>query len=66
MPTFWSLLRESTILQGIISLALIGATIYMYVTTGEAPESLVSGMMLVLGFFFGGKVQGAIDRGGKE
>lgn len=56
MTNFWSLLKESVIVQGLITLLLTGVILYMYVTGMSVPQELVSAFMLVLGFYFGSKV----------
>ena len=59
MNKFWDLLEESVIVSGIIALSCIGAVIYLSVTGQPVPDILVNICMVVVGFFFGGKVQQA-------
>lgn len=57
MTTFWRLFEESIVVQALITLALVLATIYMLVTGQQIPDILASALMLVLGFYFGSKSQ---------
>lgn len=62
MDKFWDLLRESVIIQGIIVIMILGLIAYLLGTGQEVPEPLWSAMLLILGFFFGSKVQQVIKR----
>ena len=62
MTRFLDLLEESVIVSGIIALSCIGAVIYLSVTGQPVPDILVNISMVVVGFFFGGKVQQANTR----
>lgn len=55
MATFWNLLERSIIVQSIVTLMLVTAVVFMYVTAKEVPSDLTSLMLLVLGFWFGAK-----------
>ena len=57
MDKFWELLAESVIVQGTVTLMLVGGCIYLAVTGQEIPELLGSATMLALGFYFGTKTQ---------
>jgi len=57
MTTFWELFRESVILQAIITLVILGTICAMYITGQTVPENLWSALMLILGFYFGSKVE---------
>ena len=61
MSKFWELFEQSIIVQSIITLMLIGAVTFMYVCQVEVPDNLVNMALLVLGFWFGTKVQGSIN-----
>ena len=61
MPKFWELLEQSVLVSGIIALSCIGAVVYLSVTGKPVPDILVNIAMIVVGFFFGGKVQRASD-----
>ena len=54
--TLVDLFKSSAIMQGLLSVAVVGAYIYMLVTGAEVPETLVVSVGLVLGFFFGSKL----------
>ena len=59
MSKFWELLEESVLVSGVIALSCIGAVVYLSVTGKPVPDILVNISMVVVGFFFGGKVQQA-------
>ena len=59
MSKFWELLEESVLVSGIIALSCIGAVVYLSVAGKPVPDILVNISMVVVGFFFGGKVQQA-------
>lgn len=61
MAQFWQLLKDSVIIQGTITLALVGATIYLAATGQEIPDSIASATALALGFYFGSKAQQFIN-----
>ena len=61
MDTFWSLFRESIIVQSIVTLLLVSAITYMYIVGQEVPSDLVNVSLLVLGFWFGTKTQGSVN-----
>jgi len=53
------LIRESVIIQGILTLGLVGAAIGMMLQGREVPRDLWSLVVLVVGFYFGSKVENA-------
>lgn len=57
-----ALLQESVLIQGVITLTLIGTLSYMYVNSMDVPSELLNILLLILGFYFGGKVQGQAKR----
>ena len=59
--TFWSLLRESIIVQSLITLAIVGVDLYMYATVGELPKGLDALTYIVVSFWMGSKVQHSVD-----
>lgn len=59
--TFWSLLRESIIVQSVVTAAIIGVDLYLYVTTGGLPDGLDRLTYIVVSFWMGSKVQHAAD-----
>lgn len=65
MEKFWELLQSSVIFQGSITLLVIGAYVYLMATGQEVPPSLDSLVTLVVGFFFGAKVQNLVQKKGQ-
>jgi len=59
MSTFWTLLKESIIVQSIVTLALVLTIIILVLTEREVPDVMVNLTTLVIGFWFGTKVQHA-------
>lgn len=54
--TLVQLFQSSVIMQGTLSLMVVGLWGYMLVTGQEIPDDLSSVVMLVIGFFFGSKL----------
>lgn len=50
------LARESTIIQGGVSLLLVGTVCYLYVTEKTVPSDLTQFIWLILGFWLGSKL----------
>jgi len=48
--------EQSSIISGVLALAIWGAIIFLAVTQGPVPEILYYGGSTVIGFFFGAKV----------
>jgi len=65
MTTFWTLFKESVILQGLLTLMLWGAIIYLVVIGRTVPDILSAGGMGILGFWFGTKTTAAMIASGK-
>jgi len=59
--TFWSLLRESVLVTGIIALAFVVTACFLWATGQDLPPTLVNALFLVLAFFFGAKAQARIN-----
>jgi hypothetical protein len=57
MDKFWQLLKESVLVQGLITLALVGAVIYLSCAGLEIPTIVETSTGLVLGYYFGSKAQ---------
>lgn len=57
MAKFWELVAESVILQAILALMFGGTVCYMYVVGLEVPDTLVTLLGAIIGFYFGGKTQ---------
>lgn len=62
LDKFLDLLRESVILQGILTLAFVGVWLYLIAAGQNVPDALNNMVGLVVGFYFGGKIQLAINR----
>ncbi len=62
MSNFWELLRESTIVQALITLMVVGAVVYLGVTNQPIPPFLTDVTSLVIGFYFGAKVQSLVHK----
>ena len=59
MEKFAELLEESVIVSGLIALMCIGSVCYLAIMARPVPDVLINIAMIVVGFFFGGKVQQA-------
>lgn len=57
MPKLLDLIKSSVIVQGIVTLALVGTTCYLYATGQPVPDTLLQLDGVVVGFFFGAKIQ---------
>lgn len=62
MKEFWKQLKESTITQSVVTMALIGVSCYLWASGQPIPQELWTADTFVLGFFFGAKVQHALGR----
>jgi len=49
------LLRESVLVQAVITLVCVGGVVYLAVTGQPIPDVLVNAVMLILGYYFGSK-----------
>ncbi len=66
MGTLKEMLFESVLVQGVITVSVIGLYGYMLVSGQEVPETLIGLVGTVVGFFFGGKFsQNMAKLGGK-
>jgi len=63
MGTFWTLFAESYIMQGVLGVVFAGAIVYLSLTGRVVPDYLVNFTALILGFYFGSKVGGAVAAG---
>jgi len=59
---FWDLLSESTIFQGLITMAAMCIWAYLLVTGRSVPDTLQVVVGTVVGFFFGGKYVQAVQK----
>jgi hypothetical protein len=57
MDRFWDLLAQSVIVQGILSLSLVFAVVYLSCTGQQVPETLGQITALAVGYYFGSKAQ---------
>lgn len=55
MKEFWKLLKESVITQAFITILVVGAIVYLAVTTQPIPDILEKLALLIIGFYFGAK-----------
>jgi hypothetical protein len=55
MQTFWQLLRESVLVQSLVTLLVISAVVYLYICGREVPPDLIKISLLILGYWFGTK-----------
>ena len=62
LDRFLELLRESVIVQGILTMAVVGVWLYMLASALPIPDALTNIVGLVFGFFFGGKYALAMSR----
>lgn len=62
MYRFWDLVKSSVIIQGTVTLMLVGTTCYLYAVGQPVPPELLGLDGVVLGFFFGAKMQQAMTR----
>ena len=56
MNTFWTLLKESIIVQSLLTLILWCAVVYLVVIGQPVPDILSIAATTVLGFYFGSKL----------
>lgn len=61
MKEFWKLLRDSVIIQGVVTVLFCGTTCYLVVTGQAVPGELWGANGVVLGYFFGAKTQSVIQ-----
>ena len=64
MNTFWTLLKESIIVQSLLTLLLWCAVVYMVVIGLPVPDILSIAATTVLGFWFGQKLNLMKSQGG--
>jgi len=61
MDTFWKLFKESVIMSGFITISCISVMLYLVATGQPVPDILSNTVMIVVGFFFGGKLQQTVE-----
>lgn len=57
MKVFLRLLEKSVVTQGLITVALVVTTCYLWATGQPVPNALYTMDTIVVGFFFGSKAQ---------
>jgi len=57
METFWRLLEESVLVQSSVTLVAFAVTAYMVCTGQDTPKEWWALMGIIVGFWFGSKVQ---------
>jgi len=62
MTTFWELLKQSVIVQALITLILTGVIAYMYIAQIAIPNELFTIYGIVVGYYFGSKTQQYINK----
>jgi len=62
---FIELLRESVLVQSLITLLVVSIVCYLVIVQQPVPELLSQVMMLVIGFYFGSKTQQQFTKGMK-
>jgi len=63
MDQFWQLMKESVIVQGILTIMVVGAWLIMLSRATPVPAGLELIVGTVVGFYFGGKSQLGIING---
>lgn len=62
LKQFWDLVKESTIVQGIITVSVVGVTCYLWATGQQVPQELWTADGIIIGFFFGAKTTQIVRR----
>ncbi len=62
MENFWELFQQSVIIQSIITLLLVGLIVYQAFVGVETPEIIETLAYLVVGFWFGSKIENATTK----
>jgi hypothetical protein len=57
---FWQLLAESVIVQALLTLLIAATICYLYATNKSVPQELWYAFTLILGYYFGSKIQQTI------
>jgi hypothetical protein len=55
------LLRESVLIQALITFVFVAAASWIAATGGSVPDWMIQALMLILGFYFGSKTERAIQ-----
>lgn len=62
MKTFIDLLRQSVIVQALITLAITITVCTIFLRGERPPDELISAFWVILGFYFGSKIQHLVQR----
>lgn len=62
MARFYDLLEKSTILQGLVTVGVVGVICYKVACGSTVPPEFYAFGGLILGYFFGSKTQQEINR----
>lgn len=57
MKQLWDLIKSSVVVQGVVTVAFVGTTCYLYATGQPVPDTLLQLTGVATGFFFGAKIQ---------
>lgn len=57
MKTLWEYLKDSTILQAILTIEVVTAVIYFYATDRPVPDFLLVTASTIVGYYFGVKLE---------
>jgi len=57
MQELWRLLRESVLVQSVVTLILVCSVVWCVLTNRDVPDELWNLLLLVVGFWFGSKSQ---------
>lgn len=55
MSKFWEYFGQSLILQGLLTVMVMGTICYLYLTTGDCPTALMGVGGVIVGYFFKAK-----------
>lgn len=61
MDRLFDMIERSVLVQSLVTLTLVTATVFMYVTERVVPEGMQTLTYSVVAFWMGSKVQHAID-----
>ena len=63
MDTFWTLFKESVIIQALLALLFSSTVCYLFLTAQPVPGELLALLGTVVGFYFGSKSAATIIKG---
>ena len=62
MSTFYLLMKQSVIVQALITLIIVSTISYLYIVGRNVPNDLINIVVLILGFYFGSKSQQRVEK----